>query len=162
MYQWIVFLHILGAFAFFIAHGASMMMSVQLHREHDLQRIRAILDLSNAALPISYGALLVLVLAGIAAGIMGHWFSQGWIWTAIVLLVVLYVGMHAYAFKYFTPIRQAVGLPYHHPDGDKPAGEPASDAEIAAVIAKAKPVPLLLVSFSVIVMIVWLMMFKPF
>ncbi len=162
MYQWIVFLHILSAFAFFMVHGASAVMAFQLHRERDVQRIRAILDLSNSALPIAYWSVMILVLAGIAAGIMGHWFAQGWIWTALVLIVLLWFGMHAYAFRYFTPIRKAVGLPYHHPSGDQPGGEPASDADIATVIAKANPTMLLIVSFGLVAVILWLMMFKPF
>jgi hypothetical protein len=70
--------------------------------------------------------------------------------------------MHAYAFKYYTPIRKAVGLPYHHPEGDKPAGEPASQAEIEAAINASNPVLLGGISFALIAVILWLMMFKPF
>src|SRR5690348_2478506 len=123
MYRWLVFAHILSAFAFFMAHGASAVMAFRLKREKNLERIKAILDLSNAALPVMYFSVMFLVLAGIGAGIMGNWFSMGWIWVALVLLVGVWFGMHAYAFKYYTPIRKAVGLPYHHPEGDKPAGE---------------------------------------
>jgi hypothetical protein len=162
MYRWLVFLHILSAFAFFMAHGASAVMAFRLKREKNLERIKAILDLSNAALPIMYFSVMVLVLAGIGAGIMGNWFSMGWIWVALVLLVGVWFGMHAYAFKYYTPIRKAVGLPYHHPEGDKPAGEPASQAEIEAAIAASNPVLLGGISFALIAVILWLMMFKPF
>lgn len=162
MYRWIVFLHILAAFAFFMAHGASAVMAFRLRRETEVARIRAILDLSNAALPIAYFALMVVVLAGIAAGVMAGWFRMGWIWTALVLLVLLWFGMHGYAFRFYTPIRKAVGLPYHHPSGDQPGGEPASDAEIQAAIRAANPIPLLAVSFGLVAVILWLMMFKPF
>lgn len=162
LYPWIVFLHVLSALVFFMAHGASAVMAFQLKRETNLERIRAILDLSNVALPVAYIALMVVVLAGIAAGIMGHWFSQGWIWVAIVVLTFLWFGMHAYAFYYYTPVRKAVGLPYHHPEGDKPAGQPASDAEIAAAIAASRPALLAVFSFGLVAFILWLMMFKPF
>ena len=111
MYRWLVFAHILSAFAFFMAHGASAVMAFRLKREKNLERIKAILDLSNAALPVMYFSVMFLVLAGIGAGIMGNWFSMGWIWVALVLLVGVWFGMHAYAFKYYTPIRKAVGLP---------------------------------------------------
>ncbi|MBI1257314.1 MAG: hypothetical protein GC204_07575 [Chloroflexi bacterium] len=161
MYQWIVFLHILSAFVFFTAHGASAAMAFRLRHEHELARIRAILDLSDALLPAAYFALLVVVLAGIAAGIMAGWFRMGWIWAALVLLVVLWVGMHAYAFRFYTPLRKAVGLPWR--DGkDHPAEPPASDSEIAALIQKANPLLLALPSLGVIAIILWLMMFKPF
>ena len=162
MYRWIVFVHILSAFAFFMAHGASAVMAFRLKREKNLERIKAILDLSNAALPVMYWSVALLVLAGIGAGIMGNWFSMGWIWVALVLLVGVWFGMHAYAFKYYTPIRKAVGLPYHHPEGDKPAGEPVSQAEIEAAIQASNPVLLGGVSFALIAVILWLMMFKPF
>jgi hypothetical protein len=161
MYQWIVFLHILAAFAFFMAHGASAVMAFRLRRETDLARIGAILDLSDAALPVAYFALMVLVIAGVIAGIMAGWFRMGWIWTAIVLLVILWFGMHAYAFRFYTPLRKAVGLPYR--DGkDHPASEPASSAEIQAVLQAGNPTILLAVSFGLIAVILWLMMFKPF
>lgn len=162
MYRWLVFVHILSAFAFFMAHGASAVMAFRLKREKNLERIKAILDLSNAALPVMYFSVMFLVLAGIGAGIMGNWFSMGWIWVALVLLVGMWFGMHAYAFKYYTPIRKAVGLPYHHPEGDKPAGEPASQAEIEAAINASNPVLLGGISFAIIAVILWLMMFKPF
>jgi small-conductance mechanosensitive channel len=162
MYRWVVFLHILSAFAFFMAHGASALMAFRLRRERGIDRIRAILDLSNAALPAAYLSLMVLVLAGIAAGAMGHWFSQGWIWTAIVLLVVLWIGMFMYASRFYAPIRKAVGLPYRDRQGEHPAEPPASEAEITALVQAANPLVLLVPSFALIAVILWLMMFKPF
>lgn len=162
MYQWVVFVHILSALAFFMAHGASAAMAFQIRRERQLDRIKAILDLSSAALPVMYFSVLALVVAGVIAGIMGNWFSQGWIWVALVLLVVVFGWMYAYVFRYYTPIRKAVGLPYHDRSGDKPAGAPASDAEIAAAIQATNPPLLMGVSFALVAVILWLMVFKPF
>jgi hypothetical protein len=161
-YRWVVFLHILGALAFFTAHGASAVMAFQLRRERGLDRIRAILDLSNAALPVSYLSAALLVIAGIIAGIMGNWFTRGWIWVALVLMIGMWIGMHYYVFRYYTPVRKAVGLPYHHPGGDQPAGPPASEAEITASIQATNPVLLGGVYFGLITVILWLMTFKPF
>src|SRR3982751_1551465 len=112
MYRWLVFLHILSGFTFFMAHGVSALMAFRLKRESNPERMRAILDFSNFALPVMYWSLMLLVLAGIGAGIMGNWFSMGWIWAAIVLLVVLWIGMVTYAMKYYSPIRKALGMPY--------------------------------------------------
>lgn len=162
MYRWVVFLHILSAFAFFMAHGASAIMAFRLRREREVARIRAILDLSNAALPVAYMSLMVLILAGIAAGIMGGWFSKGWIWTAIVLLVALWIGMFMYSSRFYAPIRKAVGLPYRDRKGDHPAEPPASEAEITALVSAANPLVLMVPSFTLIAVILWLMMFKPF
>lgn len=162
MYRWIVFLHILGAFGFFMAHGASAVMAVRLQKERDLKRIQAILDLSNAALPVMYFSLMLLLLAGIAAGIMGKWFSHGWIWTAIVIMFILFGWMQYYAMNFFTPIRKAVGMPYRQGREEKAAESPLSEAEIDKLIKAANPIPVLTVSFGLIAIILWLMMFKPF
>src|SRR6185369_7699426 len=130
MYRWLVFLHILSAFAFFMAHGVSALMAFRLKRETNPERLRAILDFSNFALPVMYWSLMLLVLAGIGAGIMGHWFSMGWIWAAIVLLVVLWIGMWFYASRFYAPVRKALGMPYRGTRGDQPAVAQASDADI--------------------------------
>ncbi|MBN8620261.1 MAG: hypothetical protein J0L63_15230 [Anaerolineae bacterium] len=162
MYQWIVLLHILGAFAFFMAHGASAAMAFQLRRERDINRIRAILDLSNAALPVAYGALLLLLLAGIAAGIMGNWFVKGWIWASIAVLLVMWGVMVYYGARYYAPIRKAVGLPYRIRGDEYPAEPPASEAEIQQIIQASRPHTLTGISLAFIALLLWLMIFKPF
>jgi hypothetical protein len=162
LYQWVVFFHILGAIGFFMAHGASAVMSVRLQQERDIKRIQAILDLSKAALPAMYISLLVLLIAGIAAGIMRNWFQFGWIWTALVLMFLLMGGMYYYVGAYFTPIRKAVGLPYRERGTEKPAEAPLSDAEIEALIKSSNPTIILGVSFAVVAVILWLMVLKPF
>ena len=162
MYRWVVFLHILGAFGFFMAHGASAVMAFRLQIERDLKRIQAVLDLSNAALPVMYISLLVLLIAGIAAGIIGNWFSQGWIWASLVILVVLAGWMMYYAARFYTPVRKAVGLPYNEGRKEFPAQPPRSEAEIDTLIRAANPVMLLAVSSGLIAVILWLMVFKPF
>ena len=162
MYRWIVFIHILSALAFFMAHGASAVMAFRIRREQNLDRIRALLDLSFTALPVAYFSLMILVIAGIIAGVMANWFSQGWIWVSMVLLVVMWFGMHGYAFQYYTPIRKAIGLPYNDREGEHPASPPASDEEIAVLIQATNPALLLSVSFGLVAIILWLMVFKPF
>jgi hypothetical protein len=162
MYQFLVFLHVVSAFAFFMAHGASAVMAFQLRRESQLERIKAILDLSNAALPVAYIALMFLLLAGIGAGIIGNWFSHGWIWAAIVLLLLMWFGMVVYSARFFTPIRKAVGLPYRDREGEHAAETPASQAEIAALIQGSNPFIIGGMYFTFILLMLWLMMYKPF
>ena len=162
MYRWIVFLHILSSFSFFMAHGASAVMAFRLQKERNIERIKAIMELSKAALPVMYVSLIVLLAAGIVAGGMGRWFSQRWIWTALVLMFLLMGGMYYYVARYFTPIRKAVGLPYREGRNEKPAEAPLSDAEIDALIKSSNPAIILGVSFAVVGFILWLMVFKPF
>ncbi len=56
MYRWLIFLHVLGVFGFLLTHGASAIMTLQLRKERDLMRIRALLDLSSNSLGLMYGS----------------------------------------------------------------------------------------------------------
>jgi hypothetical protein len=49
VYNWIVFVHILGAFTFVLAHGVSAGVSLKLREERAIPRVQALLDLSNTA-----------------------------------------------------------------------------------------------------------------
>ncbi len=160
MYPWIVFVHVLSMLIFFMAHGASMVMAWRVRRERDLARIQAILDLSTAAIPVAYGSLLLLIIAGVAAGVMGGWFAMGWIWAAIALLVVLFILMYAYSARFFKPMREAVGLPYHEPLNSNL--KPKSQAEIEAAVQAGNPALLFVGSLAIVAVILWLMMMKPF
>lgn len=160
MYQWIVFIHILAALAFFMAHGASAAMALRLRHERERERIKTLLELSNAAIPFAYIMLLVLLLAGIIAGVMGNWFSQGWIWASLALMVVLWFGMAAYARRFYAPLRKFLGLPQH--GKIEPLARPATDADIIAAVRAGSPVGLLAFTFVVVGVILWMMMFKPF
>jgi len=162
MYFWLVFLHLIGIFLFIIAHGVSASVSFQVRRERNLDRLRALVELSATSYPLTYIGLLLLLLTGITAGFMGHWWRSGWIWTSIILLVAIIVAMVRFGSSYFTRLRKAVGSPYR--DGNKlhPAEEPASMPEIEALLASGKPWLLTLIGFGGLILLAWLMMFKPF
>lgn len=162
MYQFLVYLHVVSAFAFFMAHGASAAMAFQIKRETELERIKAIMDLSNLALPVAYFSLLALLLAGTGAGIMGNWFSRGWIWAAIVLLILMWFGMVAFGSRYFSPIRKALGLPYRDRGEEHAAGSSAPKAEILALIQDSKPFVMAGMYLIFILLMLWLMIYKPF
>ncbi len=161
MYRWIVFIHIFAALAFFMAHGTSVAMAFQLKRERKQERLRAILDLSNSMAGLLWVSLAVLILAGIAAGIMGHWWSQGWIGLSLALLIVLSGWMSYYAARRMIPLRMALGMPNPH-DRKAEAPPPASDEEIQARINAIRPWELMGPALIVTLVIVWLMIFKPF
>ena len=109
-YPWVVFIHVAAAFLFVMGHGASMWTSDQIRRERDPARVRALLELSSRSLGLVYTALITLLIAGIAAGIMGGHFGRGWIWAAIVVLITIIVLMYALASRYYARVREAVGM----------------------------------------------------
>jgi uncharacterized membrane protein len=162
MYRYIVYLHILGALGFMIAHGASASMAFRLRKEKDMDRIRAMLDLSGFPTMIMYLSLLVLLVAGITLGFMGHWWNRGWIWTSIGLFLAIAILMGVLGQRHYHGLRKLVGLPYFEGSKEQPATEPASQGEIEAKIGESSPIFLSMVGFGGIAIILWLMMFKPF
>ena len=162
MYQWIVFLHVAGGFGFMLAHGASASVAFALRRERSLERIRALLDLSSGSFNVMYLSLLVLLVAGIVAGFMQKWWGQWWIWTALGLLIAIMVGMTVFGTLFYGKLRKAVGLEFMENWRPHPPIEPASAAELDALLARGQPVLLTVIGAGGLILILWLMMFKPF
>ena len=162
-YDWWVFLHIVGAFGFFMAHGASAAIALKLRGERDLERVRALLDLSAASVGALYASLLVLLAGGIVAGFVRHWWGQGWIWTALGVLVALIVAMYALASTYYNRVREAAGIQTYEQrkKGIEP-GPPASPQELEAILRSARPLVIAGIGFAGLLVILWLMVLKPF
>jgi hypothetical protein len=112
MYPWLVYLHILALFAFLLAHGASSGASFALRREQNLERIRALLELSGNSYALMYVSLLVLLISGIIAGVIGRWWNQIWIWASLVLLILLIGAMTGLGSTIYGAARKAAGLRY--------------------------------------------------
>lgn len=162
MYNWIVFLHVLAAFAYVMTHGAAANVAFKLRGETSRERIASLLDLSSMAFNLMYLALLVILVAGIALGFMGGWWSQVWIWLVLVLLIGKVFAMFMMGVRSFTQLRKAAGLPYFEGMKPHPALPPASPEEIAESAASINPIPIAVVGFGGLAVMVWLMMFKPF
>ena len=162
MYSLLVFLHVLGVMGFMLAHGGTTMMTFQIQKERDPDRMRTLLDLSGYSWPAFALSFLLLSVSGLIAGFMGRWWSQGWIWTSLILLLGMSIYMGWSSRAHYHKLRKALGLPYFEGMGDQPAIEAASEEEILAVQAKLRPVPLAVMGFGITLVILWLMMFKPF
>ena len=162
MYQWIVLLHVAGAFLFVISHGAAAWVVVALRRERDPARIRALADLSSTSLSLAYLGLVLLLVGGIWAGIYSDWFKFGWIWAALVVFVAVAVAMYAIATPYFKRLRIALGQRVMGMPKDAPEPTAISDGEIAAIAATAPANLLVAVGLGGLLIILWLMVVKPF
>lgn len=162
MYVYIVFLHIAGVFLFLLGHGGSANVAFQLKRERNPDRIRALLDLSVWSYWGVYVGLLLLLISGIIAGFMGNHWGRGWIWVSIVLLVAIFVAMSVLGSMYYGKVRTAVGLqPYRRTD-QVVLGTVASEAELGALLSTSRPWLLTAIGVGGLLIILWLMMFKPF
>jgi type IV secretory pathway VirB2 component (pilin) len=112
LYPWVVLLHVIAAFTFALAHGVSAGVALKLRGERELPRVQALLDLSQVATGGMYGSIVVLLIAGIAAAFIAGLWRKGWIWAAIVLLVLMFAAMYARAPTWFGQVRRAAGQPY--------------------------------------------------
>ena len=162
-YSWIVFVHIIAAFAFVLSHGVSMFMSDQARRQPATpERVGALLDLSRSTLPIMYGSLVVLLIAGILAGMLGGHFGRLWIWVALAILILEIAAMYALAARYYARIRNAVGQASYLDGDGRPAFPAASPEELNALLASRRPDVIGVVGSLGLVVIIWLMVVKPF
>jgi plastocyanin len=101
VYLWWVFVHLVGVLAFLGAHGVSMVVLFRLRKERDPQKVSDLLALSSSSISAFYYALGVLLLGGIVAGFLGHWWGRAWIWAAIAVLVIVSIAMYAMARPYY-------------------------------------------------------------
>lgn len=162
MYGVIVYLHIAGVFLFLLGHGASANVAFGLRRERNPERIRALLDLSVWSYIGMYAGLLLLLITGIVAGFMSNAWGRGWIWASIVLLVVMFAAMGILGSNYYGKVRNAVGLqPYRRTD-QVTLGPVAGEAELAALLNTNRAWILTAIGLGGLLVILWLMMFKPF
>jgi MFS family permease len=162
LYPWVVFIHVAAAFLFVMGHGASMWTSDQIRRERDPARIRVLLELSSRSLGLVYGSLVALLIAGIVAGVIGGHFGRGWIWAAIVVLIAIIVLMYALASRYYGQVREAVGMRSYQTPKDAPDPTPVSAEELALLVDTRRPDVIGLVGVIGLLILLWLMMFKPF
>lgn len=161
LYPWLVFTHILGAFIFAASHGVSILVMTRIGEERDPSRLEALLTTSGQSLGGFYIGLLLLLIGGIAAGIVGGHFARLWIWVALGLLIAIAVAMYVVATPYFKQLREAVGAPTGRTDPGTGVVS-ATPEEIDAIVRRNPAVPLAAIGVIGFVAILWLMVFKPF
>jgi uncharacterized membrane protein len=154
-YAWFLWLHLVGVLGFVGAHGVSAAVGFRLRRERDPARIRALLDLSKAARPWGYVALLLLGIGGLtlafAPGVVEVSFvDDGWIWASIAVLLVLLIGAVPLAVPYYRRVRLAVA-----------EGSTVAPEELDRLLGSARPLLIALVEGGGLLILVWLMVAKP-
>jgi hypothetical protein len=159
---WLKFIHIAGAIAFVAGHGVSMFMALRLRSEREPTRMLAMLDLSADSLGLATIGLLALLVAGIVDGIVAGYFGRLWIWIALVGLIAIGGWMTPMAAIHFNGIRVALGQrPRRAKPGD-PDPVPRPIEEVVALASSNRPQQLAIVGGGGLLVILWLMTFKPF
>ena len=165
MYRWVVFAHVLAVFGFLIGHGASAAVIFRLRRERDANSIRMLLDLSRRANGVANACLLLLLVAGVAAGFMGGWWGRYWIWAALGVLVLISVAMFAIGSGPLMRIRLLVDpeeAARMKPNRAATAHDAPTEQELVSLLAATRPVLVTVIGGVGLAIILWLMMFKPF
>lgn len=149
---WIVFVHVAAVLIAFLAHGVSAGMALKLGSVRDRTTVKALLDMSQQSLLVFAASLLVLVVAGIVLGFMGDFWGRLWLWVSIVIFAVVFLTMTPMAAHRMRRLREIVEV--------EPT--PELDAEMSQVLSTWRPMPTLVMGIGGLLVIVWLMMFKPF
>lgn len=161
LYPWVVVTHVFLVIVSFAAHGVSAFAMFRTKAEQDRARISAVLDLSTLALTAAGITLVLALLAGIIAAIMGGHFSRGWPWAAIIVVAAIWVLMTPLAATRMDHVRKALGMPSRQTKkGELP--QAGSDADLATAQAALQPGLVATLGVGAIAILTWLMEVKPF
>jgi hypothetical protein len=136
---WIVFVHVVGVFLFVAGHGVSIAVAYRIRPERDPARLLAYLDLSAWSLNLAGIGLLVLLVAGILAGIVAGDFGRLWLWASIVLFVVIGGLMTPLGGIPLSKIRYALGQRTRGMKATDPDPAPAPMAEVLPMLDALRP-----------------------
>jgi len=160
--RWLVFVHVLAAITFFLAHGTSAAMTFQIRKETEFARIRALLDLSWSTMILMGVSFLIMGLTGLILPFMIHIWNRGYIWLSTVLMLFVFIYMAMFNETHYKELRRLVGLPYMKGNKNLPAEPPSSPEEVAALLKKTSASAMVVVGYIVPAIVLWLMIFKPF
>ena len=160
--RWLIFLHVLSALTFYMAHGTSVAMAFKIRKETDFIRIRAMLDLSWSTMILMGVSFLIMGLTGIIMPFMIHIWNKIWIWASIVLMLFVFIYMAMFNETSYKQLRRLVGLPYMKGGKELPAEPPSSPEDVAALLKKTSVTGLVLIVYVIPAIVLWLMVFKPF
>lgn len=161
MYGLMVFLHVLGAFVFVLAHGASMLVAFRLRSEREPARVAALLDLSSLGINVMYVGLVLLLVAGVAAGFLGDSWGRLWIWLAIAILVAVMGAMYPIGTMFYARLRLAAGAKVPEQLARR-YDPPPTAADLDSMLASNRPFILAAIGGIGLTAIIWLMVAKPF
>lgn len=154
-YNWWKLLHVLGVLGFVMFHGVSVWVALRLRKERDRARIAELLQFSGSSVLGMYVSLGLLLLFGVIAGFAGKWWGHWWIWLALLILVGMVGEMSAVARPYYQRVKEAVEV--------RPSGVPRrSDEELDEILRSRLALFNVVLGFTALAVLAWLMVFKPF
>jgi hypothetical protein len=151
MYAWLVFIHLVGVVLFALGHGASAFAAFRIRGARDSQMLAEHLTMSQLALGPMYVGLLLIGIGGLGAAWSAGFLLAPWVVASYVVLVVVLGTMYAVAAPYYGGLRKLVA---------EGAG-PVDWQDVAARLRTRRPEVLLAVGAIGLLVLVWLMTFRP-
>lgn len=155
MYQWFVFIHLLGVFGLLASHGVSMVVMFRLRTEREPSRVDELLQLSASSITPFWISTAVLLLGGIVAAFLGpDLWSYGWIWASVATLLVIIVAMFLLARPYYRRVRFVARAMSE-------GSEAVSSEQFDRILASGRPWAVAAIGFGGLALILYFMLFKP-
>ena len=158
MYTWVVYLHVTAVFVFLIQHAADILVTFKLRQQTEPEGIYAtysfMLNNNVRNLRITY---LVIIVTGAIAGVITPWWRQGWMWTALGVMILIWIVMKRMAPIYLTAVDNIAE------EAMKNKADPTAIEKFKNDLkARREPEIMAITSGIGLLIILWLMMFKPF
>jgi hypothetical protein len=158
MYTWVVYLHVTAVFIFLIQHAADILVTFKLRQQTEPEGIYAtysfMLNNNVRNLRITY---LVIIVTGAIAGVITPWWRQGWMWTALGVMILIWIIMKRMAPIYLTAADNIAE------EAMKNKADPTAIEKFKNDLkARREPEIMAITSGIGLLIILWLMMFKPF
>jgi hypothetical protein len=158
--RWLVLVHVASAMGLLLAHGGSAAAMLRMRKERDVERVKALLEMSQAAVGAMWTVLGALGISGILLMLVEHTAPRTWAWGSIVVFVLLSGSMSFLGSRPFNRIRHAAGLPYFDGKRMTPAG-PVDRAAFDREMAKLKPALTTAIGLVGYGLILYLMVMRP-
>ena len=159
MYNWIVYLHVASVFVFLVQHAAEIFVTFRLRQKKEPEKVFAVYDFlpanNSRNLRITY---LIILITGAIAGVISPWWKQGWMWTALgVMLLLWYIMYRIGGPVYYEAVDQITEQALKNKDDEASIEQFRRELQ-----ARREPEIMMGVSLVGMAIILWLMMFKPF
>ena len=158
MYNWVVYLHVTVIFIFLIQHAAEIIVTFKLREQKEPEGVFATYSFmpnnNSRNLRITYSLIIV---TGAVAGFMSVWWRMGWIWTSLGVMIVIWIVMRRIGSQYLYAVDAITEQALKNK-----ADESAIEKFRRDLKSRREPEIMTITSVIGMLIILWLMMFKPF
>jgi len=158
LYPWVVYVHVAVIFIFLIQHAAEIISTFKLREQKEPEGVFATYSFMPANntrnLRITY---LLIIVTGAVAGFMSTWWKQGWMWTALGVMILIWIAMYRFGGNYLTAVDTVTEQALKNKDDESAIEKFRRDLK-----SRREPEIMTITSVIGMLIILCLMMFKPF